>query len=449
MQRTSRDASTQEKQDLQVLDVSSCDFQSTGLKPITFVRQVIAECLCPSLLQNNDAFPVDALLRAQTLLQHCDGGSVGSYTESCGSMFVRTTIARSISERDGVPSSPEQIFVTLDTQRGLMVMMRLLCQSKGVSAMMIPDPAPQGLTCLLERIGMASLPYQLREENGWSYEMTELKRVIQESRGRYCPHAIFISNPNEPTGHVQSRESMEEVIRFAADEDLFIVVNEGSAIRNYFTEVYQDSVFGMGSEFISYKRVLSEMENQYSSRVQLASLHSLSNIIMGEFFLTKANVIRVGFRTGFMELVNVDEDILLFTEVLLTGDLCPPVIGQIALDVMMAPPLPGDSSHCLYTQEVCSRLQTLRCNALRAVEFINNLPGLSCPSIQSGVFIFPQLTHSHTQSLGMLYRSRLFEEQRLYVGFSEDHTHAHNSCRFRYRDLFRPVDHTNPAKHNP
>ncbi len=34
-----------------------------------------------------------------------------------------------------------------------------------------------------------------------------------------------------------------------------------------------------------------------------------------------------------MELLNVDEAVMLYAEVLLTGDLCPPVIGQIALDV--------------------------------------------------------------------------------------------------------------------
>ncbi len=51
-----------------------------------------------------------------------------------------------------------------------------------------------------------------------------------------------------------------------------------------------------------------------------------------------------------MELLNVDEAVMLYAEVLLTGDLCPPVIGQIALDVMTDPPRPGDPSYSLYTQ---------------------------------------------------------------------------------------------------
>ncbi len=52
-----------------------------------------------------------------------------------------------------------------------------------------------------------------------------------------------------------------------------------------------------------------------------------------------------------MELLNVDEAVMLYAEVLLTGDLCPPVIGQIALDVMTDdPPRPGEPSYGLYTQ---------------------------------------------------------------------------------------------------
>ncbi|XP_058610834.1 alanine aminotransferase 2-like isoform X2 [Onychostoma macrolepis] len=399
-----------------VLDLSSGDPHSSGIKPVTFVRQVTAGCVYPRILQG-DALPPDARLRAQKLLSHFDGGSIGSYTDTCGSMHVRNTIAKSIILRDGgVPSSPEQVFITVDTQRALMAMLRLLCQSEGVSAVMIPDPAPHTLTRLLDRMGVVPVTYQLREQSGWSFGRAELNRAIQASRGRCFPLAIYISNPGNPTGHVQSRECIQDVIRFAADEELFLLVDE----------VYQDTVFADGSEFVSYKRVLAEMGEPYSDGVQLASLHSLSNGIMGE----------CGFRTGYMELVNVDEAVMLYAEVLLMGDLCPPVIGQIALDVMADPPRPGEPSYSLYTQEVASRLMTLKCNVSRAVEFINDLPGFSCRSVQSGIFIYPHLTlpHSaptHSESVGLLYSRRLLEDQGVCVGFSEDHTHSQSCCHLR------------------
>lgn len=62
------------------------------------------------------------------------------------------------------------------------------------------------------------------------------------------------------------------------------------------------------------------------------------------------DVCRCGLRAAYMELVNVDEALLLYTEVLLTADINTPVSGQIALDVMIDPPRPGDASYDLYIQ---------------------------------------------------------------------------------------------------
>ncbi|XP_057184450.1 alanine aminotransferase 2-like isoform X1 [Triplophysa rosa] len=401
-----------------VLDVSSGDIHSAGVKPITFIRQVIAGCLYPSLLDGDD-FPPDVRSRAQTLLSQCDGNNIGSYTDSSGLAYVRSNVAKCISLRDGgILSSPEHIFITCGSQRGLMTVMRLLCQSEGRSAVLIPDPAPHTLIRILERVGLVPLPYRLQELGGWSLERAELKRVIQTSRTHCCPRAIYISNPGNPTGHIQSRESVETVIRFAAEENLFLLVDE----------IYQNTVLVKDKEFVSYKRVLAEMGDPYHDRVQLASFHSLSNGVMGE----------CGLRAGYMELVNVDEAMLLYTEVVLTGDINTPVSGQIALDVMVDPPRPGDASCDLYIQEVSSRLSTLRLNMSRAVNFMNDLSGFTCSTVQSGIFIYPHLSlphTAHTQSAGLCYCRRLLEDQGVCVGFNEckneDHSDSHTCFYLR------------------
>ncbi|XP_056620657.1 alanine aminotransferase 2-like isoform X2 [Triplophysa dalaica] len=397
-----------------VLDVSSGNIHSAGVKPITFIRQVLAGCLYPSLLDGDD-FPPDVRSRAQTLLSQCDGNSI----DSSGLAYVRSNVAKFISLRDGgIPSSPEHIFITCGSQRGLMSVMRLLCQSEGRSAVLIPDPTPHTLTRILETVGLVPLPYRLQEQGGWSLERAELKRVIKTSRTHCCPRAIYINNPGNPTGHIQSRESIETVIRFAAEENLFLLVDE----------IYQNTVWVKDKEFVSYKRVLVEMGNPYHDRVQLASFHSLSNGIMGE----------CGLRAGYMELVNVDEGLLLYTEVLLTGDINTPVIGQIALDVMVDPPRPGDASYDLYIQEVSYRLSTLRLNISSAVDFMNDLSGFTCSTVQSGIYIYPHLSlphTAHTQIAGLCYCRRLLEDQGVCVGFNdckkEDHTDSHNCFHLR------------------
>ncbi len=63
------------------------DCHATGQQPITFLRQVLALCTYPELL-NDDKFPSDAKQRAKRILNACAGNSVGSYTDSTGKTLI-------------------------------------------------------------------------------------------------------------------------------------------------------------------------------------------------------------------------------------------------------------------------------------------------------------------------------------------------------------------------
>lgn len=95
------------------------------------------------------------------------------------------------------------------------------------------------------------------------------------------------------SGHVQDRKSIQEVIQLATAEKLLLLVDEvirdllrlqGSIPDDFFTplcsssapQVYQDSVYGQNTEFLSYKKVLFEMGQEFSETVELVSFHSLS-----------------------------------------------------------------------------------------------------------------------------------------------------------------------------
>lgn len=51
-------------------------------------------------------------------------------------------------------------------------------------------------------------------------------------------------------------------------------------------QVYQDSVYGKDREFISYKKVLFEMDRELAETVQLISFHSLSSACIREWVLS-------------------------------------------------------------------------------------------------------------------------------------------------------------------
>ncbi|XP_071342624.1 alanine aminotransferase 2-like [Trachinotus anak] len=395
-----------------VIDVNSGDSHTAGIKPISFVRQVLAACLYPQLLKDK-TLPLDVRLRAQSLLEVCEGGSAGSYTDSSGLLHVKQSIAEFITRRDaGVPSHTKDIFISAGSQRALMVLVKLLASGEGEAqtGVLTPVPCPHTLPMLLDEAGVTLVPYQLIEERGWAVELHELQRAVTTARGHCDPRALYISNPGNPTGHVQDRKSIEEVIQFAAAERLFLLVDE----------VYQDSVYGQETEFISYKKVLFEMDKELSETVELVSFHSLSNACMGE----------CGLRAGFMEAVNMDPEVKHYVDTMLCTDISTPVTGQLALDLMVNPPRPGDPSYDTYTQEILLTRATLSQNAQRAWRFLNGLPGMNCQPAMGGIYLYPSL-HLPPEIIDqakileveadVLYCQRLLQEEGVVVGAGCQH----------------------------
>lgn len=57
---------------------------------------------------------------------------------------------------------------------------------------------------------------------------------------------------------------------------------------------------------------------------------------------------RCGLRGGYMEVVNMDLEVKAHFEKLLSVRLCPPVPGQVAMDVVVNPPMPGEESYTTF-----------------------------------------------------------------------------------------------------
>ncbi|XP_026200602.1 alanine aminotransferase 2-like isoform X1 [Anabas testudineus] len=413
----------------QVIDVSSGDPHKAGMKPVSFVRQVLSVCLYTQLLEDK-SLPLDVKMRAQRLLDMCDGRSVGSYSAASGLTHIRQSVAEFISKRDaGVPSYSKEIFITSGSHRGITAIVKLMASGDGdtQTGVLAPMPCPHMLPNVLDEAGVKMVPYELTEERGWAVDVHKLHQALQAARGRCQPKAIYLSNPGNPTGHVQDRNSIEEVIRFAAAEKLILLVDE----------VYQDSVYGCDREFISYKKALFDMDKEFSQTVELISFHSLSNACMGE----------CGLRAGYIEVVNMDPKVMHLLDTVLCVDFSTPVTGQLALDLMINPPKPGDPSYDTYTQEILVIRATLSQNAERACQFLNDLPGMSCQPAMGGIYLYPHLDlpsefieNAEVLELeaDVLYCQKLLEEEGVFVGAGCHHGVTTNNHHLRLCVLVPP-----------
>ena len=64
------------------------------------------------------------------------------------------------------------------------------------------------------------------EDNNWALDAKELQRAYDAAKNECEPRAICIINPGNPTGQVLSRENIEEIIKFAYNNRLFILADE-------------------------------------------------------------------------------------------------------------------------------------------------------------------------------------------------------------------------------
>ncbi|XP_075432393.1 alanine aminotransferase 2 isoform X2 [Ascaphus truei] len=105
----------------EVIKANIGDAHAMGQPPITFLRQVVALCTYPDLL-DNPSFPRDAKIRARRILQACGGQSLGSYSASQGVSCIREDVAQYIERRDGgVPADPDNMYLTTGASDGIAV----------------------------------------------------------------------------------------------------------------------------------------------------------------------------------------------------------------------------------------------------------------------------------------------------------------------------------------
>merc|ERR1712038_1534271 len=319
--------------------------------------------------------PSDAKERAKAILSGCKGQSAGSYSDSAGIEIIRRHVAEYIQHRDGgIPSNWENIVLCAGASEGIRGVMKLLFNPTGSSkkpGVLIPIPQYPLYSATVAEFNMHQMGYYLDEENNWALDLNEIQRAYDQGISEGAePRAIVVINPGNPTGNVLSKQNLEDVIKFAHKNKLFLFADE----------VYQDNVYADGCKFHSFKKVMNEMGPPYSG-MELASFMSCSKGYMGE----------CGIRGGYAEVVNMDPDVKAMLMKSISAKLCPTVIGQTCMDVVVNPPKPGEPSYEVFNTQKSTILNSLADRAKLVADTFNSMEGFTCNTVQGAMYAFPRL----------------------------------------------------------
>jgi len=102
-------------------------------------------------------------------------------------------------------------------------------------------------------------------------------------------------------------------------------------------------------------------------------------------------VIRCGKRGGYVEMDGIDGDVKEQYYKLASINLCPNVLGQVMMSLVVNPPKPGDPSHALYAKETGDIYASLKRRAQLVTSFLNALEGVTCNSAEGAMYAFPNI----------------------------------------------------------
>jgi aminotransferase len=143
-----------------------------------------------------------------------------TYTSNYGLFTLRQRIAAHLKSRYGVDYSPEsEILVTVGVSEGLDIAMRALL-NPGDEVIFFEPSYVSYPPCVLFAGGVP-VPVPTDYRNGFQPDVDRLRKAITPRT-----KAILLCYPNNPTGAVASRATLEEIVRIAAEHDLYVISDE-------------------------------------------------------------------------------------------------------------------------------------------------------------------------------------------------------------------------------
>ncbi len=156
-----------------------------------------------------------AILNAMHASAH--GGNTG-YALVPGVAGLRDAVAARITERTGVATARDNILITAGGQAALFAAHMATCEA-GDRALFI-DPYYATYPGTIRAAGAVGVPVAARSRDGFQ---PRAEAIAAQAGGA---RSLLINSPNNPTGGVYSRATLEGIARVARDHDLWLISDE-------------------------------------------------------------------------------------------------------------------------------------------------------------------------------------------------------------------------------
>lgn len=147
------------------------------------------------------------------------GGHLG-YATVPGIPALREAVAARVTERTGVATTPDNVLITPGGQAALFAA-HIATLGPGATGLYI-DPYYATYPGTIHGTGASSRAVAARPEDGFQPRAADIAAAADIT----APSSLLINTPNNPTGVVYTRETLDGIARVTKDHDLWLISDE-------------------------------------------------------------------------------------------------------------------------------------------------------------------------------------------------------------------------------
>lgn len=159
-----------------------------------------------------------------TILRAMHDAAMGGHTGYAlipGTDGLRDAVAARVQARTGVPTTRDNVLITAGGQAALFAAHHAVCDD-GDSALFI-DPYYATYPGTIRAIGARAVPVRAAPGSGFQPQPGDLRAAVA---GAERAKSLLINSPNNPTGAVYTRETMDGIAQVCRDHDLWLISDE-------------------------------------------------------------------------------------------------------------------------------------------------------------------------------------------------------------------------------
>ncbi|MEE4346649.1 MAG: aminotransferase class I/II-fold pyridoxal phosphate-dependent enzyme [Paracoccaceae bacterium] len=160
----------------------------------------------------------------RSILEAMHGAALAGHTGYAGIPGIpalRDAVAARVQARTGVPTARGNVLITPGGQAGLFATHHA-CADPGDTALYV-DPAYVTYPGVFRALGLVPQAVIARPEDGFQPREADLDAA---ARAPDRPRSLLINSPNNPTGGVYGRATLEGIARVVMDHDLWLISDE-------------------------------------------------------------------------------------------------------------------------------------------------------------------------------------------------------------------------------